>query len=185
MAMDLSAYLGSDAAQSAVAQAGYVSLHVDTETIDSQGLRFANAILAADDDIGLVGLHEMTTLLIDAERLSTTFRFNAGTSTLDARAQLDVNRLAALFSNTDYTSKEIMFIGFSDSVGKAGVNAELAKLRAKQVLDLLHAMAPDGVLDNLTFSTIGLGESSPLACNDTPHGRFVNRRVEVWLRDKS
>ncbi len=185
VASELLDYLGTDAAQMDAAEAGFVNLSVATESVHNQGLRFANSILATDNEIGLPELRNMTEQLINAQRLSTTFRFSAGSSTLDVRAEGDVARLLNLFAGQDFTNKEILLVGFTDSVGSAKVNAELSEQRASQVLDLLKAAAPTGALDNLAFSTLGLGEVSPMSCNDTPHGRFVNRRVEVWIRDRS
>ena len=185
VASELLEYFGTEAAQMDAANAGFVNLSVATESVQNQGLRFANSILATDNEIGLPELRNMTEQLINAQRLSSTFRFSAGSSTLDVRAEGDIARLLNLFANQDFTNKEILLVGFTDSVGTAKVNAELAGQRADQVLDLLRSKAPTGSLDNLTFTTLGFGEVSPMSCNDTPHGRFVNRRVEVWVRDAS
>lgn len=183
VASEILDFVGQASVQDDVAAAGFVNLQVETQAVQAQGLRFANSILATDDEVGLDELRAMTTQLINAERLSTTFRFSAGSSTLDSRAPGDVVRLLNLLASRDFTNKEIMLVGFTDSVGSANVNAELAEQRAIQVLELLTSGVPTGALDNLTFSTTGFGEVSPMACNDTPHGRFVNRRVEVWVRD--
>lgn len=75
-----------------------------------------------------------------------------------------------------------MLVGYSDSVGPARNNENLAKRRADQVLARIREVSPAGLLDNLTFTTVGRGEVSPIACNDARDGRFANRRVEVWIR---
>lgn len=126
----------------------------------------------------------MTGELIDAERLSTTLRFETSSSRLDVRAETDVIRLLDQLAIKDFSAREIMIVGFTDSVGSAGVNANLGKKRADQVLARVRELAPEGLLDNLTFTTVGRGEVSPIACNDTTHGRFLNRRVEIWIRNK-
>lgn len=58
-------------------------------------------------------------------------------------------------------------------------NVELSKARAQAVAGFLVAQ---GVPANIVYST-GLGESHPLASNDTPEGRAKNRRVEIDITD--
>ena len=185
VAEGLVAYLGSDAAQMPVEQAGYVSLNVAVKSVNDQGLRFANAILVDNDEIDLNDLREMAKLLVDADRLSTTFRFIEGSSTLDARAERDVERLRDWLVGEDLTNMEIILVGFTDNNGKLSVNMALAEQRAQQVLNELAAIAPNGMLEQIDVKVVGLGETSPMACSDAPRGRFVNRRVEVWISDDS
>ena len=177
-------YVVTDAAQEAVERAGFISGTVQTATADEQGYRFANAILASQDEVGLRALLTMTEELIDAERLSTTLRFETSSSRLDVRAETDIIRLLDQLARKDFSSREIMLVGFTDSVGSSVVNAGLGKKRADQVLARIRELAPEGLLDNLTFTTVGRGEVSPIACNDSQHGRFMNRRVEIWIRNK-
>lgn len=185
VAQDLVAYLDTDAAQQVVSKAGYVSLDVSEISVDEQGLRFASAILSASGGVGLNNLRLMTEKLVDAKRLSTTFRFLDGSSTLDIRAQSDIHRLLDWLASADLANKEILLVGFTDSNGKLTVNMALAEQRAKQVLNAVTAAAPEGALAGLHFETVGLGEVSPMVCNDAPNGQFVNRRVEVWIRDEN
>lgn len=184
VAQDLVDYLDTDGAQQVVSKAGYVSLDVSEISVEDQGLRFASAILSASGGVGLNNLRLMTEKLVDAKRLSTTFRFLDGSSTLDIRAQSDIQRLLDWLANADLANKEILMVGFTDSNGKLTVNMALAEQRAKQVLNALTTAAPEGALEGLHFETVGLGEVSPMVCNEAPNGRFVNRRVEVWIRDE-
>lgn len=185
VATDLVDYLSANTAQQVVAQAGYVNLEVSEKSVDEQGLRIASAILSASGGVGLNNLQLMMKTLVDAKRLSITFRFMDGSSTLDVRAQHDTSRLLDWLVASDLTGKEVLLVGFTDSNGKLTVNMALAEQRAKQVLKTLTAAAPQGGLDGVHFETVGLGEVSPMICNDVANGRFVNRRVEVWVRDKS
>ncbi len=181
----LAAYLDSDAAQLPVERAGYVSLNATLKSVNDQGLRFANAILADNDEIDLADLRLMAKQLVNAERLSTTFRFVDGSSTLDARAERDVIRLLDWLSGQSLANMKILLVGFTDNNGKSDVNMALAEQRAQQVLDELAAIAPAGMLEKIDVKIIGLGETSPMACSAAPRGRFVNRRVEVWISDEN
>jgi len=67
--------------------------------------------------------------------------------------------------------------GFTDSVGADASNLTLSRNRARTVATTLTAMgiAPD------RMQMFGHGEATPVATNDTPEGRRLNRRVEVSL----
>ena len=39
-----------------------------------------------------------------------------------------------------------------------------------------------GALDTVPILVQSYGELTPVGCNDTPEGRDLNRRVEVWVR---
>ena len=66
--------------------------------------------------------------------------------------------------------------GFTDATGDAAHNQTLSRARARSVLaGLMPAVATAGV----TFTSVGKGESEPVADNGTPEGRRLNRRVTV------
>jgi len=80
------------------------------------------------------------------------------------------------------TGQRIVVKGFTDNVpigpglrARFPNNVALSKARAEVVAGFLVAQ---GVPPNIVYST-GLGESHPLATNDTPEGRAKNRRVEI------
>ena len=68
-------------------------------------------------------------------------------------------------------------IGHTDSTGAADYNQQLSVARASSVARYLESqkVLPQRVI------TQGDGESSPIASNDTPEGRSLNRRVEIRL----
>ncbi len=118
--------------------------------------------------------------MMSSIRLSSTFRFTLGTSQLDSRARDDVARIADYVRNA--RPSNVVFVGFTDSIGSFEANAALSLGRAGSVMravsDALEPSEREGVL----FQTQGYGELSPVACNDEPDGRRINRRVEVWVR---
>ena len=67
--------------------------------------------------------------------------------------------------------------GHTDATGADNYNQTLSERRANAVMDYL---ADKGV-DASRLSAKGLGESSPIAPNDTRDGRALNRRVELRL----
>lgn len=68
----------------------------------------------------------------------------------------------------------IEITGHTDDRGSEEYNQALSQRRAETVQALLAARYPD-----VSINAIGMGESSPVASNDTAEGRQANRRVEV------
>jgi phosphate transport system substrate-binding protein len=175
-------WLDSDSAQEALARMGRFGLDIDSARFADQNERVANAIRAADQEITLDHLRGFVRSFSNAARLSTTFRFSDNSTDMDERSSRNVALLARRIEDGDFDGRELVFAGFSDSVGGAAGNRRISRQRAEQVADLVRKAAARADLSRLTISAIGLGEISPLACNDDELGRRINRRVEVWLR---
>jgi outer membrane protein OmpA-like peptidoglycan-associated protein len=69
--------------------------------------------------------------------------------------------------------------GHTDNVGTAAANLQLSQARADAVKSYLVSMF--GV-DAARLTTAGLGDTRPVASNDTEDGRAQNRRVELLKR---
>ncbi len=68
-------------------------------------------------------------------------------------------------------------VGYTDSTGAAEYNQRLSERRAESVAAYLRTRQ---VLASRLLVR-GMGKSSPIAPNDTPEGRSLNRRVEIIL----
>lgn len=77
-----------------------------------------------------------------------------------------------------YPATYVDVIGHADSTGDAGYNQRLSEQRAQAVAGYL--IAQNVMRDR--FYVGGMGETSPIASNDTPQGRAQNRRVEIIIR---
>jgi len=66
--------------------------------------------------------------------------------------------------------------GHTDAIASMEYNQELSERRAHTVLNYLLQNFPE--LDESLYSARGLGETKPIATNETPEGRQENRRVE-------
>ena len=115
-------------------------------------------------------------------RLTTTFRFTAGVSELDAHSLSNVELLAQRLERGDFDGQELTFVGFSDGSGGASANLQVSLRRANRVLEAVKAASETADLSQVTLKSSGYGEAFPVACDDTAWGRRVNRRVEVWVR---
>jgi len=181
LARDLHDYVRSAEAQRIIAQAGFVDQSVAARAIDQMGLRVVLAVLPEEAAENFAEIRGMMRLFVAAERLSLTFRFEQGSSDLDPRGRTDMARLASMIEAGAFENKEIILVGFTDSVGQADVNRVLSLQRAGQTRDVLRAAV--GAQHPVRIRAAGFGELSPLGCNDTVRGREINRRVEVWTRD--
>ena len=91
------------------------------------------------------------------------------------QALLEESRMdaRALLSDAYY----VEIVGHTDNVGDDNDNLMLSKLRAASVRDYLISKG----LDASKVVTSGMGETIPIASNDTEEGRARNRRVEVLV----
>jgi len=116
------------------------------------------------------------------DELFITFRsdnqFQVGSFALEAGSRRDVARLGQIFS--EYEKTNITVAGHTDSSGSEDYNQTLSEKRAGAVRNLLVA---NGVAAN-RVTTLGFGESAPIADNETAYGRQVNRRVEIKVTPK-
>ncbi|RQM36300.1 OmpA family protein, partial [Erwinia psidii] len=72
----------------------------------------------------------------------------------------------------------IVVAGHTDNTGNPQLNQTLSLQRAAAVRDW---MRDTGDVPESCFAVQGYGESRPVATNDTPDGRALNRRVEISL----
>jgi outer membrane protein OmpA-like peptidoglycan-associated protein len=107
--------------------------------------------------------------------LSGSLLFASGRSDLLPQARLKLDEVAQALQQAP--SQSVVIEGHTDAVGEDAYNLHLANLRADTVRQYLISRG----LDAQRISSIGLGESRPVASNSTPEGRANNRRVEIVL----
>jgi phosphate transport system substrate-binding protein len=178
---DFLAWTETAAAERIVAQAGYVNQSLTRTPLGLQGVRLANAIGAAGQEVPLAELQRLVRTLRTADRLSSTFRFAGGSVELDAQSRASAARLAAAIERGAFDGQTLFFVGFSDSEGDAAVNRRLSRRRAETARAAVRAAAEAAEPDRVTLAVDAFGEAMPMACDDSDWGRAVNRRVEVWL----
>ncbi|MCF6271973.1 MAG: phosphate ABC transporter substrate-binding/OmpA family protein [Rhodobacteraceae bacterium] len=175
-------FLTSNEAQDLVERSGFVSQNVVMGSLDDQGRRLAHALIAERDRASLELLQEMVASLLDAERISLTFRFKSGSVEPDNRAVNDIQRLAEMVRRGEFDGKRLVIIGFADSIGAINENQRLSQARAESVRDVLVEAVGVENQGAIQFTPIGYGKLSPIGCNETEDGRDTNRRVEIWVR---
>ena len=109
--------------------------------------------------------------------------FSEGGFRLNAKAEAVLAKMAPTLSG--FKNTKVVIRGYTDNVPigpelrRLGIdtNLDLSSKRADNVADYLIRK---GVLPAL-ISAQGMGESSPVASNDTVDGRSQNRRIEITL----
>jgi outer membrane protein OmpA-like peptidoglycan-associated protein len=104
---------------------------------------------------------------------NVTFATNSSNVSADFYKVLD--SVALVLNEYDKTYVDI--IGHTDSTGALQYNQTLSEARASSVARYLESQK----VVSQRIITRGAGPSSPIASNDTPEGRALNRRVEIVL----
>ena len=102
--------------------------------------------------------------------------FDFDSSNLRAEARSNLSELASSLSDMS-DDVELLVAGHTDSVGTDEYNFALSERRAQAAADYLMTRGLPPSKINIT----GLGESEPVASNDTEMGRQQNRRVEIAI----
>lgn len=77
-----------------------------------------------------------------------------------------------------FPKASIVVEGHTDNSGSNRINLRLSEERANNIAKFLVEVAK---IDSSMVSSIGLGDSRPLASNETAEGRAQNRRIEVII----
>lgn len=171
----------SDAADGVIAKSGFIDLSVsrNSQTANDRG-RMRNLIETTIDPFEFGLMRDLLVDMFNWDRLSTTFRFASGSSSLDAKGLFDMERLMKYLEGQPEGTK-VAFVGFTDSDGAFEANRALSIGRAQQVVQAAEQAAA-GRLRGIDFEAKGYGELSPAACNTSLDGKRINRRVEVWIQ---
>jgi outer membrane protein OmpA-like peptidoglycan-associated protein len=106
--------------------------------------------------------------------------FDTGQATLKPGAYTTIDRLAQVLNSTH--GSRVVIEGHTDSMGSDMNNQALSERRAQAVES---ALVQRGVSAS-QLSSVGKGETTPVASNDTASGRQSNRRVElIFSQDAS
>jgi outer membrane protein OmpA-like peptidoglycan-associated protein len=101
--------------------------------------------------------------------------FDVDSAIVSPQFQPTLNEVARVLSQYEKTFVDV--VGHTDSTGSDAYNMTLSQRRADSVATYLSS---NGVL-RARIATQGMGESQPIANNDSETGRAQNRRVEIKL----
>lgn len=115
----------------------------------------------------------------NADLLAVTFKsdvlFDTNSAALKPGSYDEMNRVAQVLNQ--YPETTIVIAGHTDGAGSEAYNQQLSERRAAAVK---NALTGQGV-NPARMSTIGYGESKPIADNNSEYGRQMNRRVDITI----
>jgi outer membrane protein OmpA-like peptidoglycan-associated protein len=106
---------------------------------------------------------------------SSGIMFDVDRAALKDQYMGELNNLSTILNK--YEDTNILLEGHTDSTGSEEYNLDLSKKRAQSVANYLATQK----VNPTRFTTMGYGESQPIASNETAEGRAQNRRVEVAI----
>jgi outer membrane protein OmpA-like peptidoglycan-associated protein len=101
--------------------------------------------------------------------------FDFDSDVVRTEARTNLRNLAA--SLDKYPGSELLIAGHTDSVGTDAYNLALSQRRSAAAVTYLTSQG----VDRSRMTSRGLGETEPVAPNDSEAGRSKNRRVEVAI----
>jgi phosphate transport system substrate-binding protein len=157
-------YAMTAAGQQAVADAGHIALTL--RPVAQQPVT--------------VGWRPYADLVMDAERLPLSLRFNYQNpySLFDSRSERDLERLAAFMRLPRNRERSALVVAFAAPA--PGTSALMATIASNDRADIVAAQLQR--LGVRVGRARGLGAARPLAGASAMDARFRNERVEVWLR---
>jgi outer membrane protein OmpA-like peptidoglycan-associated protein len=127
----------------------------------------------------LVAGRQGTTVQRQQNNLSITMKsdvlFDTGSSLIKPGGYDEIARIAEILNR--YPQTRVTIEGHTDSVGSESANMKLSEERARAVGETLVARG----VDPGRITTVGLGESRPIAGNATESGKQLNRRVALLV----
>ena len=112
---------------------------------------------------------------IDRKFEDINFGFDKATLTDYAKSTLDKTAAEIRQLIAEDSELRVDLEGHTDSIGTEAYNKRLGERRANVVRDYLVEKGVGAA----RISTSSAGESDPIASNETPKGRLLNRRVEI------
>jgi len=115
----------------------------------------------------------------DAQTLAVTFKsdllFDVDSAMVKPGGYDELQRVAEVLNA--YPQTRLQIAGHTDSTGSEEYNQRLSERRADSVKMILINYQ----VVSQRISTIGYGETQPIASNNTPSGRQMNRRVAITI----
>jgi outer membrane protein OmpA-like peptidoglycan-associated protein len=103
--------------------------------------------------------------------------FPTGRSDLNLNETASLDKLIAFLD--EYPDRNVAVEGHTDDVGSVEMNQTLSQHRADSVRSYLIQKG----VQSRRLTALGLGETQPIADNQTQSGRQQNRRVEIIIEN--
>lgn len=136
---------------------------------------------AAIDNVAVVADRTAPLEVVESEKeihvnLGAEVLFDTGRFDLKPTSTAALQSLLTLLAQ--YPQAPVLIEGHTDSVGTAASNQVLSENRS----DAVKRWLVDHGIPSALITARGLGQTAPLASNDTTEGRQKNRRVEIRIQ---
>lgn len=108
-------------------------------------------------------------------KATTNVHFDVGRTELSPQDKAQLCTTATQAGATE--NALLLVVGYTDSTGDDDFNQELSEKRAARVINYLQQQC--GWKPYRMLTPTGMAKADPLASNDTPEGKALNRRVAV------
>ena len=143
----------------------FESINIDGKSVDEEG----NHVTELKKDI------KMRKLRVGSRMVLRNIFFESGKVHLMEESMPEFDRLVKFLNK--YVKLNVEITGHTDNVGDPENNLELSQKRAENLVNLLIRNGIES--SRLTYS--GFGDTKPIATNETPEGRKLNRRLEFKI----
>ncbi|MBW2096601.1 MAG: OmpA family protein [Deltaproteobacteria bacterium] len=110
--------------------------------------------------------------------MSEAVLFDLNSAALKPGAKQQLEKMAEVMVR--YPENDILVTGHTDNTGSEKYNQDLSERRAKAVKNYLIFKG----ISAGRITSMGFGETMPVASNATPEGRQKNRRVEIEIKPR-
>ncbi|MEO8530570.1 MAG: OmpA family protein [Deltaproteobacteria bacterium] len=110
-------------------------------------------------------------------RMPQDITFATDSASVASSLQDDLRSLAS--SLNKYPNTTVSVVGHTDNTGTSAYNQDLSNRRAGSVAGILIGAG----VSSGRIRSVGMGESQPIASNDSPAGRAQNRRVDIVITE--
>jgi outer membrane protein OmpA-like peptidoglycan-associated protein len=142
----------------------------ELDRAEAQLRRSLTPLIAADEGVSIAREPERVLLRLPAVLL---FELDSATLKGDRAATAPLKAVSQLLKRRHQLQAQVMV--YSDGAGAPSVNLAFTQQRAHALLEALSAAGVPAE----RVSAQGAGAATPLAANDSPEGRMMNRRVEI------
>lgn len=142
--------------------------------VDEPGFAFFSETLEPSTDREASVVVELNRLEVGTVLVLRDVRFERSSAELNANFQPDLEQLARTLKTSEV---RIRIAGHTDGEGSAERNQTLSEARAQAVMDYLLALG----IAQQRMEAVGFGMTRPIASNETPEGRALNRRTEIEI----
>lgn len=120
----------------------------------------------------------LAAILDSTQKNPVTLYFDTGADQINLTAQQRQKFTDIIYYLDNVPDAIVQVSGHTDNTGQPSTNRTLSEERANFVKNYLTS---NGGIRNTRIESVGYGPDRPIASNDTPEGRALNRRVEVTL----